>query len=302
MAAGIDDRIVGGIVGGAIGDALGGPYEGQPGPIVVRPDAAWRLSDDTQLTLATCEAVLATGAVSPAAIAEHFACWFRQRKISGAGASTLKALQDLAAGAHWALAGRKGDRGAGNGAAMRVAPLAFLLDPVCAEQRRTLRDVCRITHHNDEACVGAVAIVVAIRAIASGKWHPEDNLPNLVAEALPATGVRERLLELGRLDSATPVPEVGLRFGCSGYVVESVPLAIYAAQRIGQEAFGQVLHQTVEAGGDTDTIASMTGQIAGAWVGLGGIAPELVQRLPGAAQIIELAQAFAARVPAGAFS
>src|SRR5262249_56987659 len=87
-------------------------------------------------------------AVSPAAIADHFAHWFRQGRVTGVGASTLKALRDLAAGAHWALAGRKGERGAGNGAAMRVAPLAFCLDPEEPEQRTALRDVCRVTHHN----------------------------------------------------------------------------------------------------------------------------------------------------------
>lgn len=41
------------------------------------------------------------------------------------------------------------ERAAGTGAAMRIAPLAFLLDPLDPEQRVTLRDVCRITHHSD---------------------------------------------------------------------------------------------------------------------------------------------------------
>src|SRR4051794_30405994 len=125
----IEDRVLGCILGGAIGDALGGPYEGQPGPLTVQPDLPWGLSDDTQLTLATCEAIIATGAITPASIADRFTAWFRSGRITGMGASTLKALRDLSAGAHWALAGRKGDRGAGNGAAMRVAPLAFCIDP-----------------------------------------------------------------------------------------------------------------------------------------------------------------------------
>jgi ADP-ribosylglycohydrolase len=221
--AGLEDRVVGCIIGGAIGDALGGPYEGQSGPVTLYPDAPWRLSDDTQLTLATCEAVCASGVVSPASIAARFADWFRQGRISGAGASTLQALRDLVAGGHWALAGRKGERGAGNGAAMRVAPLAFLLDLECPEHRTALRDVCRITHHNDDAYVGGLAVLVAVLAVASGKWCPGDNLAVRVAEALPDTMVRERLLAVGGFDPATPVAEVADRFGCSGYVAESVP-------------------------------------------------------------------------------
>ncbi len=296
MTSLLEDRVLGCLVGGALGDALGGPYEGQPGPVVLQADAPCRLSDDTQLTLATCEAVCADGTISPASIAERFVCWFRQGRVTGMGASTLKALRDLEAGAHWALSGRKGERGAGNGAAMRVAPLAFLLDPARPEQRTTLRDICRITHHNDEAYVGAVAVVVAVRTVVSGEWRPGDNLPVRVAESLPDTMVKERLLAIGGLDPTTSVWEVGRQFGCSGYVAESVPLALYAAGRIGRVGFGELLREAIAAGGDTDTIASMTGQIAGAWLGLRAIPPELMHQLPSGEEVLGLARSFASRV------
>jgi ADP-ribosyl-[dinitrogen reductase] hydrolase len=296
MAGRLEDRVLGCIVGGAIGDAMGGPYEGQPGPVALQPDAPCHLSDDTQLTLATCEAVCADGTVSPASIADRFLCWFRQGRVTGVGASTLKALRDLAAGAHWALSGRRGERGAGNGAAMRVAPLAFLLDPERPEQRMVLRDICRITHHNDEAYVGAVAVVVAVRAVASRKWQPGNNLPVQVAECLPDTMVKARLLAVSCLHPASGVWEAARQFGCSGYVAESVPLAIYAAGRIGRAGFWEVLQAAIAAGGDTDTIASMTGQIAGAWVGLRGIPPELVQRLPSREEVLGIARSFASIV------
>jgi ADP-ribosylglycohydrolase len=299
MGTAIEDRVLGCILGGAIGDALGGPYEGQPGPVVLQPDVPWQLSDDTHLTLATCEAVCTSKSVSPSSIADRFVHWFRRGLITGAGASTLKALRDLAAGAHWALAGRKGERGAGNGAAMRVAPLAFCLDPDDPEQRTTLRDVCRITHHNDEAYVGALAVVLAVQAVSSGKWGPGGSLASQVGGCLPHTMVRERLLAVGELDPATPIPEVARRFGCSGYVAESVPLAVYAAGRIGQGGFLQVLREAVEAGGDTDTIASITGQIAGAWVGLGGIPAELVRQVPEGEMVLQIARAFASTVAPG---
>jgi ADP-ribosylglycohydrolase len=50
------DQITGSLVGGAIGDAFGVPYEGSAPPVRIDEEAQWRLSDDTQLTLATCEA------------------------------------------------------------------------------------------------------------------------------------------------------------------------------------------------------------------------------------------------------
>ena len=52
------DKVIGCILGGAIGDAMGGPYEGRQGPFNVSPGILGPLSDDTQLTLATCEAII----------------------------------------------------------------------------------------------------------------------------------------------------------------------------------------------------------------------------------------------------
>ena len=71
------------------------------------------------------------------------------------GSSTLKAMRDLAIGMHLASAGARGEYAAGNGAAMRIAPLASLLNPMDSQDRTLIRDVRRITHHSDEGYVGA---------------------------------------------------------------------------------------------------------------------------------------------------
>jgi ADP-ribosyl-[dinitrogen reductase] hydrolase len=102
-----EDRIAGCLVGGAIGDAMGLSFEGMPGPLQYVSPEYWRVSDDTQLTLATCEAIVRRRTVSAEVIAEEFAEWFRSGRINSVGASTLKALVELAAGGHWALVGRK---------------------------------------------------------------------------------------------------------------------------------------------------------------------------------------------------
>src|SRR5262245_12518098 len=103
------DSVVGCLVGGALGDAAGAAFEGAQAASVSLLSAAedWRLTDDTQLTLATCEAITEAAGSEPASIAASLLRWFRARRLTGLGASTLKALRDLDAGAHWALAGRK---------------------------------------------------------------------------------------------------------------------------------------------------------------------------------------------------
>ena len=187
---------------------------------------------------------------------------------------------------------------AGNGAAMRIAPLAFFLDPNTMGDRRLLRDVCRITHKNDEAFVGALAVVVAIRTVISGTWDWVGSLLDHVATTLPDSSVRDRCFELAKLPPDASLVDVGQQFGCTGYVVESVPYALYGVQRIATNGFGSVLEQIISAGGDTDTNASIAGQVAGAWLGIGGIPMALIQRLSDSQSVLETARQIATMVPA----
>jgi ADP-ribosyl-[dinitrogen reductase] hydrolase len=93
-------------------------------------------------------------------IAKHFLRWYNSGRLVGLGSSTLKALRDLQVGAHWGLSGRSGEYAAGNGAAMRIAPLAFFLS--IDKDRSLIKDVCYITHKNDEAYVGCLSVLYAL--------------------------------------------------------------------------------------------------------------------------------------------
>jgi ADP-ribosyl-[dinitrogen reductase] hydrolase len=186
----LSDRARGCIIAGAIGDAMGGPFEGQPGPLQFCEHADWSISDDSQLTLATCESIIEMGSVSPEHIAGRFVHWYRARRITGMGSSTLKALRDLDAGLHWALAGAKGEMSAGNGAAVRIAPVSFHLDPAIAQHRQAIRDVSRITHHNEEAYVGALALVTAIRSFTFDDSASPDQLFESVLISARLTSAR----------------------------------------------------------------------------------------------------------------
>ena len=173
---------------------------------------------------------------------------------------------------------------------MRIAPNAFHLDPSITEERQIIRDVCRITHHSDEAYAGALAIVIAIRSSS-----PSQLLANVLT-LLPDSRVRDRIVKLDQLPNDLIPAEVASQFGSSGYVVESVPLALYAARQIDRFPFDVVLRNVIEAGGDTDTIASMTGQITGGWIGASNIPQNLIKLLPRAHEIDRIVDEFAATV------
>ena len=145
----------------------------------------------------------------------------------------------------------------------------------------------------EEAYVGALAVVVAIRLAILLPQFPGRSLLTLTAASLPETNIKERVLALAALAPDTPIAEVAQRFGASGYVVESVPLALYAAQQTKQQGFVVVLEQLIAAGGDTDTNAAIAGQIAGAWLGLDAIPQTLIQQLPDREAILATSRAFA---------
>ncbi|MBI1307032.1 MAG: hypothetical protein GC181_10560 [Bacteroidetes bacterium] len=260
------DKLKGCLMLGAIGDSIGGKYEGTQFNQHVDLNSDWQISDDTQLTLATCEAICYSEHVNPEKVAARFLYWYNCHKQSGLGTSTLKALRELQVGGHWALVGRSGEYAAGNGAAMRIAPLAFK-DNI---SRITIRDISSITHKNDEAYCGALAIFYSIQNAVNGNWKGNSDLIELIIEQLPDTRVRDRFIAIQNVDPKS-ISELGKQFTPTGYVVDSVPVSVYAAQQIEKLSYSEIFTELIKIGGDTDTTCSMTGQILGALKGAGSI-------------------------------
>lgn len=254
-------RIKATLFAGAVGDAVGAHAEGRPKGAAQLP-LAWTVTDDTQLTLATCEAMVAERRVSAESIARSFAGLWRSGELTGAGASTVKALRDLAAGQHWALSGASGDRTGGNGAAMRIAPVAIALDAWEASNRLVLRDVVRITHRHEESWAGALALALALRSLrATHEAHIEHRVALTdIAAALPDSHVRDNLHQLAALSEGQDLSRAAEITGTSGYAAESVPLALFAGCMTWR-SLGDAVLEMVALGGDTDTNASMTAQL-----------------------------------------
>jgi ADP-ribosyl-[dinitrogen reductase] hydrolase len=256
------NRLRGCLIYGAIGDSIGGKYEGTDSNLASDFNFDWSISDDTQLTLATCEAIFDSEKIYPEKVAARFLDWYNRRKLTGLGSSTLKALRELQIGGHWALVGRSGEYAAGNGAAMRIAPLAFKRQV----DRETIKNICTITHKNDEAYTGALAIYYSIVNAINSDWIGNTDLIEKVIVELPDTRVRDRLIELGSMKDLA-IGEIGRRYKPTGYVVDSVPISIFAAQKISELGINEIFTELIKVGGDTDTSCSMTGQIVGSLIG-----------------------------------
>jgi len=285
----IREQVEGLLMGGAIGDALGAPFEGSHPHASRQLPVRGDITDDTELTLATCEAILEKdGTIDLEAVARRYATWFAAGRVHGAGSSTTKALRDLAAGAHWALAGARGEFAGGAGAAMRVGPLAFLVDLSSKDDRTLLRDFCRITHHHDEAYVGAVAVVAALRASAAGRTGQP--LLSDVEAALPDSNVRDRISTISRMASPSTADVIALT-GSTGYAASVIPFAISLAAADGN--LPETLSEIVRAGGDTDTACAIAGAMYGARLGRVGLPERMVDAVKSMPLVRDVAAKYA---------
>lgn len=259
------------LVTGFLGDAFGSKFELSDIPA---GDDRWAFTDDTQLTVATCESILASQKLDLDHQAQTFVQWYRTGRIKGIGASTLMAMVQLISGASPVNSGAKGDLAAGNDAAMRIAPLAFMLDPTKEEDRAIIRQSCRTTHQHEEAYVAALAVMLAIRI--SDQNHP--NTIPYVIKHLPASEVRSRLEAISAVPKSS-IREVARKNGNGGMAYESIPFAIYAASQATELGIQGMMKAIASTGGDTDTNCSLAGQIAGAALGLEAIPSEWMEKL-----------------------
>lgn len=274
----IADRFEGCIIGDAYGSAYENNVQNNNDDIYYpfgkppQPTPLWQITDDTQLTLATCEVLIESKDLTPEKFAAKYLSYYNQRKITGLGSATLKAMRELQLGAHWNTVGRKGEYAAGNGAAMRIAPLAFNTNI----DRTFIKNVCNITHHNDEAYVGALAIIISIRAIINGEWNGNNNIIPLIIDKIPDTRVRDRFIKINSLNDDW---DRIVALGNDGYVVNSIPLAITFANQIKSMGINAMYEQLIKIGGDTDTNCAIAGQIAGTLLGVHKIPNTLKNKL-----------------------
>ncbi len=291
----LEDRAASCLVGQALGDAIGFPVEGM-GPDAaaahlariqnkVMPTRApyWegQYTDDTQLARELARSLVERGDFDPADFARRVAELFTSGAVVGRGRATAAAAERIAAGVPWDRAGTPAPS-AGNGSAMRAAPVGIRYLRDLDRLVEVAVDQGRVTHTDPRASAGAVAVAAGV-ALA---LRPEPVDPAaFVAEVADlvrrvhapfATWLSEvpDLLGLSTDEALARVRALGRSEGLdrdwpgiSPYVVPSVIWAFYAFLR-DPEDYLVVVHTAVSPGGDVDTTAAMAGAMAGARSGM----------------------------------
>lgn len=200
----------------------------------------------------------------------------------------------------------------GNGGAMRVAPVAlFCHNKMPTEVIELAKKSAEITHTHRQGVNGTILQALAIHQVlqqtenALDSQHFLDELQAKI-QSVEDDGSEEnvytqKLNEIARLLRIDPSDEqVVNRLGNSYSAPKSVPTAIYCFLRTvnGQNLtdaqksnpFRGAIEYAITLGGDTDTIACMTGALCGAYYGESSISKELLAHCEGYDDLNELTE------------
>src|SRR3989344_2267511 len=296
------DQITGMFLGGAIGDALYMPVEtwtheqiaDKYGRLTtyVRPDGhkwfngreAGTWTDDTQLTLPIAESLIEYKKLNLDDLARRQVKSWQKEGNLGFGKTTNEAIQKLADGIYWSKSGKSNNPkyGFGNGVAMKVAPIgAFRASPLWSEfwvesRSEFVDDIVKLTlmtHYTRMAIDSALAHVFAVSCCLGQNF----SVKNFVAGIQRWTdfllynevnNVTDRLSDrfaiLAAIDPTSLTTEeiINLLGAGTCYVYNSLPFS-YAFFLRNPHSI-ETLYDVGNAGGDTDTNASIVGGLLGA--------------------------------------
>jgi len=288
------ERAAGAVVGSAVGDALGAPFEfGPPGAFTTRfplrttertrtgaegahqmcGGGTWdpgEATDDTQMAILVGASLLAHDGFDPADMFARFQRWAAAQP-KDIGLQTEDVLTngmpwDLAAGVHFQV----NTRAAGNGSLMRATTSAVWF---AADGRTATMDAARriaaLTHGDRAAWEGTAIFHDLVRVALTGA-DPVAATPAALASVHPDH--RERWT--GVL-APTWHPRDATEF--NGAVWPCLGSAVWAVRTT--DTFEDAIRAALDLGGDTDTVAAVTGGLAGAVYGLGAIPTRWTERV-----------------------
>jgi ADP-ribosylglycohydrolase len=275
------------ILGTAVGDSLGLVAEGisrrRNGKLFhqhwkQRFFLRWGMcSDDTEHTVFVAQALLVHPNNSDL-FGKHLAWslrWWLLALPAGVGLATGRAIIKLWLGFN---AKNSGVYSAGNGTAMRVAPIGAFF----ANQPDLLTDYVtastRITHTDPKALIGAKAIAEITAWIWRENLSEKPALSEFIAILRQVDNEGEWQTLVMRIEQGLQqnlsvqqfADLMGLEQGITGYIYHTVPMVLYAWYTHFAD-YPQTLTSLLNCGGDTDTTGAIVGALAGSVTGEQGI-------------------------------
>jgi len=303
------EQFSGCLVGQCLGDALGFPLEGHPpeecrsyvrrilrkgraGEIARSPYPFGQYTDDSQLARELIVSYVLCGYFDPEDYAGRIASIFKEGLIVGRGGATHEAATRLISGIPWDRAGTPAPS-AGNGSAMRAAPVGLLFHDDTEGLIRAAHDQGRITHQDRRCSAGAVAVAGSVAAVLRTDLINRDDFIMQISEWVKTFDETFASYILRLKEWLKLTPEEAIRFisragmsddycnkwpGISPFVTGSVLWSIYSFLR-SPDNYWETLCTAIQPGGDVDTTAAIAGAISGAYNGIRAIPENLACRL-----------------------
>ena len=318
----VRSRFNGCLLGGAVGDALGAPIEfldldeilrayGEPGIRDFAPayGKLGAITDDTQMTLFTAEAVLSAHVASVLqgqepdffrAAAGSYARWLmtqqnsrlvspgnakaswllQQKKLfsrRAPGTTCLSALQNSRGKVARAMNDSKGC-----GGVMRVAPVGMYFAASHSRERNSDRlhsnifatgsDLAALTHGHPSGSLSAGVLALIVSLVLMGNSLP-DAIHTAKEELCKHPSHKETLSAIEKSESlarSRPRERSALRELGKGFVAEeALAMGLYCA--LGAKDFEDGIILAVNHSGDSDSTGSITGNLLGAAAGVEAI-------------------------------
>ena len=267
----LEERALAAFLGFAIGDALGATVEFLTRAEIVAKHGRHRkiigggwlhltpgqVTDDTELSLAVGRSLVRRGGFDCADVCEEFAQWLKAGPVDVGNTCRRGIRRYMTQGT---LNGPLRETDAGNGAAMRVLPVALATLGHGANAKAWTLTQCHITHHHPLSDAVALTLVAMTQRLLTGNGK---------------TAAREIADALTRAHPDLcfePYPGK-----CSAYVVETMQTVLHFY--FATQSFDACLIETVNQGGDADTTGALVGMLSGATYGLGAIPQDWLARL-----------------------
>jgi ADP-ribosylglycohydrolase len=271
------ERALGAVIGSAVGDALGAPFEfGPEGAFSARfpsPGAGGEMcggggwdpgeaTDDTQMAVLVAESLLECGGLDLPDVFRRFQQW-AAAEPKDIGLQTEAVLTsgdpwDLAAALHF----QTNRRAAGNGALMRASPSAVHFAHLGRDATMdAARRLAALTHGDRAAWEGTAVFHELVRVALTGD-DPVAAVPDVLRAVHPDH--RDRYATVLAPDWH---PDLATEF--NGAVWPCLGSAVWALRTT--TGYEEAVRAAIDLGGDTDTVAAVTGGLAGAVHGIDAV-------------------------------
>jgi ADP-ribosyl-[dinitrogen reductase] hydrolase len=271
---GLDDRALAAFLGFAAGDALGATVE-----FMTRAEIAARhgvhreivgggwlrlapgaVTDDTEMALALGRSLVRRGGLDVRDVCEEFSSWLKSGPVDVGNTCGRGIRRYMSEGT---VEGPFHDGAAGNGAAMRILPLALATLGHPETAAAWTKTQGHVTHHHPLSDAACLTLVRMLHAVLSGGGKQV------------ARDVAEALIRRQPIFRFAPY-----RGQSSAYVVDTMQTVLHFY--FNTDSFSDCVIQTVNQGGDADTTGALAAMLAGATYGLAEVPNAWLGRLDSA--------------------